>query len=124
TKVATIRVTGARTDREASLAARSVASSQLVQCSLNGEDPYWGRILSELGASGAFMDQESVTISYGEHVLCAEGIAAEHDVAAVAKLMAQREILITCDLALGYGEAEMICTDLSYAYIDENRGTS
>ena len=70
------------------------------------------------------MDQERVTISYGDHVLCAEGIAAEHDVAAVAKLMAEREILITCDLALGYGEAEMICTDLSYAYIDENRGTS
>ena len=124
TKVATIRVKGARTDREASLAARAVASSQLVQCSLNGEDPYWGRILSELGASGAFIDQECVTISYGEHVLCSEGIASEHDVAAVTKLMAAREIFITCDLSLGNGEAEMICTDLSYAYIDENRGTS
>ncbi len=124
TKVATIRITGARTDHDASLAARSVASSQLVQCSLNGEDPYWGRILSELGASGAFMDQERVTISYGDHVLCAEGIAAPHDTEAVATLMNAREILITCDLALGYGEVEMICTDLSYAYIDENRGTS
>ena len=28
-------------------------NSQLVQCSLNGDDPYWGRVLSELGASGA-----------------------------------------------------------------------
>ena len=40
------------------MAARGVANSQLVQCSLNGADPYWGRILSELGASGALLDPE------------------------------------------------------------------
>ena len=36
------------------IAARAVANSQLVQCSLNGGDAYWGRVLSELGASGAY----------------------------------------------------------------------
>ena len=41
-----------------------VAASQLVQCSLNGEDPYWGRVLSELGVSGATFDPEQVEISY------------------------------------------------------------
>src|SRR5262249_56226223 len=53
TKVVDVVVTGARTDGEARLAARQVANSQLVQCSLNGGDPYWGRVLSELGVSGA-----------------------------------------------------------------------
>ena len=37
-----------------------VASSQLVQCSLYGKDPYWGRVLSELGVSGAVFDPEQV----------------------------------------------------------------
>ena len=36
------------------------AGSQLVQCSLYGNDPYWGRVLSELGASGARFDPERV----------------------------------------------------------------
>lgn len=124
TKLASIRVTGARTDAQAAQAARAVASSQLVQCSLNGEDPYWGRVLSELGASGAFIDQERVTISYGGHVVCEQGIEAAHDEAAVRAVMAAREIAIVADLGLGQGEAEMLFTDLSYAYIDENRGTS
>ena len=43
---------------------RAVANSQLVQCSLNGDDPYWGRVLSELGASGAYLDPER-----GRHLL-------------------------------------------------------
>lgn len=124
TKLATIRVTGARTDGQAAQAARAVASSQLVQCSLNGEDPYWGRVLSELGASGAFLDQERVTISYGGHVVCQQGIEFAHDVDAVRAVMAARDIEIVADLGLGQGEAEMLFTDLSYAYIDENRGTS
>jgi glutamate N-acetyltransferase/amino-acid N-acetyltransferase len=124
TKLATIRVTGARTDAQAAQAARAVASSQLVQCSLNGEDPYWGRVLSELGASGAFLDQERVTISYGGHVVCEQGIEVAHDVDAVRAVMAARDIEIVADLGLGQGEAEVLFTDLSYAYIDENRGTS
>jgi glutamate N-acetyltransferase/amino-acid N-acetyltransferase len=124
TKLASIRVTGARTDAQAAQAARAVASSQLVQCSLNGEDPYWGRVLSELGASGAFIDQERVTIAYGGHTVCEQGIEAAHDEAAVRAVMAGREIGIVADLGLGQGEAEVLFTDLSYAYIDENRGTS
>ena len=54
TKLARITVRGARLGRgRPRAAARPVAGSQLVQCSLNGEDPYWGRVLSELGVSGA-----------------------------------------------------------------------
>jgi glutamate N-acetyltransferase/amino-acid N-acetyltransferase len=81
-------------------------------------------VLSELGASGAFLDQELVTISYGGHVVCEQGIEVAHDVDAVRAVMAARDIEIVADLGLGQGEAEMLFTDLSYAYIDENRGTS
>ncbi len=51
-KVVRIRVTGARSDGEAQRAARKVADSLLVKCSLNGEDPYWGRVVSDLGSAG------------------------------------------------------------------------
>ena len=59
-----------------SIAARAVASSQLVQCSLYGSDPYWGRVLSELGASGALFDPEQVDIAYSGVTVCRDGIAA------------------------------------------------
>ena len=64
---------------------RGVANSQLVQCSLNGADPYWGRILSELGASGALLDPERVDISYNGVVVCRDGIACDHDAAALGE---------------------------------------
>ena len=52
TKVVRVRVTGAADDADAARAARKVAESQLVKCSLYGEDPYWGRVVSELGSAG------------------------------------------------------------------------
>lgn len=124
TKFVRIRVTGALSDGEARIAARAVADSQLVQCSLNGSDPYWGRVLSELGASGAHFDPERVTIAYGGTVVCRDGIACAHDESAVAAVMAGRELEIHCDLAVAHGESTVLTTDLSHAYIDENRRTS
>lgn len=124
TKLVRVRVSGARTQGEARVAARAVANSQLVQCSLNGGDAYWGRVLSELGASGAFIDPERVDIAYNGITVCRDGIACAHDEAALAAQMAGREIDLRCDLRLAHGEATILTTDLSHAYIDENRRTS
>ena len=124
TKFVRVEVVGARSDADARIAARAVAGSQLVQCSLNGCDPYWGRIISELGVSGAMFDPEAVTIAYGGVVVCEQGIATPHDAAAVAEAMEQRDLTIDCHLHNGNGEATMLFTDLSHAYVDENMGTS
>ena len=124
TKFVSVHVVGARSNAEARTAARGVANSQLVQCSLNGSDPYWGRVLSELGASGAFIDPEHLDIAYGDVTVCRDGIACAHDTDALARVMAARDIEIRCDLHLAHGEATILTTDLSHAYIDENRRTS
>ena len=117
-------VVGARSDADARIAARAVANSQLVQCSLNGDDPYWGRVLSELGASGALLDPERVDIAYNGVTVCRNGIACAHDAGAIAAAMAAPDIEIHCDLRLAHGQATVLTTDLSHAYIDENRRTS
>jgi len=124
TKFVRVQVLGARTADDARVAARAVANSQLVQCSLNGGDAYWGRVLSELGASGALIDPENVTISYNGVTVCRHGIACEHDAAALAAAMAAHDIDVRCELDLGSGAAQVLTTDLSHAYIDENRRTS
>lgn len=124
TKVAVVRVEGARSDDEAHRAARKVAQSQLVQCSLNGSDPYWGRVVSELGSAGVDMELDRVEVAYGGVVVCRAGEAAGHDAALVATHMAGDRIDITCRLGLGPGSAAVLTTDLGYGYIDENRTTS
>ncbi len=124
TKLARIRVVGAASDGDAAAAARKVAESQLVQCSLYGEDPYWGRVVSELGSSGAAFDQDRVSVAYGGVVVCRDGVACEHDVAAVAGHMGQRDVSISVDLGLGTGQAAIVFTDLGPGYIAENKTTS
>lgn len=124
TKFVQVTVQGARSMAEARTAARAVCRSQLVQCSLYGADPYWGRILSELGASGVHLDPEAVDIAYNGVTVCRDGIAAAHDGAAVAAALAGSEIEIVADLRLGHGRATFLTTDLSPAYIAENMATS
>jgi glutamate N-acetyltransferase/amino-acid N-acetyltransferase len=127
TKCVTLTVRGARNAAEAQQAARTVASSQLVQCSLYGKDPYWGRIISELGVSGAVFDPERVDISYDSVTVCRDGVAVDLDEGArhaLSTTMQRRDIAISCDLHHGNGEATMLFTDLTHAYVDENMGTS
>jgi glutamate N-acetyltransferase / amino-acid N-acetyltransferase len=124
TKVVHVEVSAATSDAAAHVAARKVADSMLVQCSLFGEDPYWGRIVSELGSAGTPFDIDRVSIAYGGTVVCAAGMAVSHDEAAVAAHLAGRHVQINCDLGLGTGQGVVLGTDLGYGYIDENRTTS
>jgi glutamate N-acetyltransferase/amino-acid N-acetyltransferase len=124
TKFVRIHVRGARSDQDARTHARAVATSQLVKCSLYGCDPYWGRVLSEMGASGAYLDPDRTDIAYNGIIVCVGGVAAAHDADAVAATMSKRDIEISCDLNLGDGAATVTTVDLTPAYIDENMGTS
>jgi glutamate N-acetyltransferase / amino-acid N-acetyltransferase len=123
-KVVRVRVTGARSDAEAHRAARKVADSLLVKCSLNGEDPYWGRVVSDLGSAGVDFDVDRVAVDYGGTTVCDGGVATDHDGAALARHLAGPEIELHCRLGLGDGDATVLGVDLGHGYIDENRTTS
>jgi len=124
TKVVRIRVTGAVSDDEAHRAARKVADSLLVKCSMNGEDPYWGRVVSELATAGVGFDPDLVSISYGGVAVCRSGVAADHDRATVRAHMSGHDIDLHCELGVGSGSGAVLTTDLGHGYIDENRTTS
>lgn len=124
TRVARVVVTGAANDEDAARGARRVSESQLVQCSLHGGDPYWGRVVSELGSAGIAFDLDRVEVAYGGVTVCRGGVAAEHDTDAVAAHMAGRHVELRADLGLGPGRAAMLTTSLSPEYIAENERTS
>ena len=66
TRVAEVRVEGARTPQEADRVARVVAESPLVKTALHGGDPNWGRILAALGRAGVALDADRVSIWLGD----------------------------------------------------------
>lgn len=124
TKVVRFTVTGAHSDDEALTGARYVSRSQLVKCSWYGQDPYWGRIASDLGSCGIAFDQALVSVSYGGVTVCRGGVEVDHDREAVAAHMAGRHLEVVADLGLGAGRGSVLTNDLTHAYIDENMGTS
>jgi glutamate N-acetyltransferase/amino-acid N-acetyltransferase len=124
TKLVRVHVRGARSDEEARTAARAVASSQLTKCSWYGEDPYWGRVASDLGSAGVAFDPVLLSIAYGDTVVCRHGVEVDHDTTAVNAHMAGRDIALTADLGIGGGKATVLTCDLTHAYVDENMGTS
>jgi glutamate N-acetyltransferase / amino-acid N-acetyltransferase len=124
TKVATILVSGAASDEDAARAARKVAGSLLVKTSLFGSDPYWGRVVSELGSSGALFDLLRVDVRYGGVLVFSGGEEIAHDRGALVAYLSKKSVQISCDLGLGSGAARVITTDLGHSYIDENMKTS
>jgi glutamate N-acetyltransferase / amino-acid N-acetyltransferase len=123
-KIVQVRVTGARSDGEAHAAARKVADSLLVKCSLNGEDPYWGRVASDLGSAGVDFDMDRLAIAYGGVTVCRDGVAVDHDAAALVAHLSGSLIDVHCHLGLADGNGVVMGVDLGYGYIDENRTTS
>src|SRR5207245_843904 len=112
TKVARVRVVGAVSSEEARRAARKVAESQLVKCSLFGADPYWGRVVSELGSAGVGFDPEVVEIAYGGVTVAAKGVAVDHDADAVRRHLTGRHVELVANLGLGTGESTILTNDL------------
>ena len=121
TKVVEVAVSGARTRREALLAARCIANSPLVKTAINGADPNWGRIMMALGKSSARVMQDKVSIRFGDEVLVEKGMLKPGArVDKIRALMAEGEYRISIDLGLGRGRDTVWTSDLSEEYVRIN----
>ena len=121
TKMVTVQVKGARTAREAQLAARAIAKSALVKTSWFGVDPNWGRVICAAGYSGATVNDQKAQIWYGD--VCAYDRGQVADAAALRKLkavMKWRAFDVTVNLNLGKGEDTVFTCDFSLDYVKIN----
>jgi glutamate N-acetyltransferase/amino-acid N-acetyltransferase len=124
TKLIRLTVTGAKSDAEARIAAKSIAENNLVKCSWYGSDPYWGRLLAAAGSAGIDFESERSAVAYGGIRVAEAGAPLAHDVGAVADHMKNQIVAIEVDLGLGSGTAGVIGIDLGPGYIKENSVTS
>jgi glutamate N-acetyltransferase/amino-acid N-acetyltransferase len=100
TKLMEVNVTGARSLKEARLAAKAVAGSPLVKCAVYGGDNNWGRVIAAVGRSGARFDPEKVKMNW-------DGLQS-------------KAVTINIDLANGRESAQAWGCDLTEGYIKIN----
>lgn len=122
TKVVAMTVKGARSPRDAALAAHALMTSALVKTALFGAEPNWGRLMAALGRSGAAMREDQVAIWIGGVPVVQNGVAASADLSAAAAAMASPEYEIVVDLQLGNAVHTGWTSDLNDAYVKINSG--
>jgi glutamate N-acetyltransferase / amino-acid N-acetyltransferase len=121
TKRITVRVSGAATEDDAVTVARTVARDSLVKTALFGSDPNWGRIAAAVGYSDAAVDPDRLDVTINGVLLCQGGVAAGDRSAADLK---GADVLVEIALGLGDGSGEILTTDLSHGYVEENSAYS
>jgi glutamate N-acetyltransferase/amino-acid N-acetyltransferase len=121
TKLVRIQINGAVNDADALLAARSVATSQLVKTAFFGQDANWGRIIAAVGYSGADVDPDKVNISFNDVAMVSNGLGLDSaQEAKASEILKKSEFTVTVDLALGEGNAYYYTSDLTYDYVKIN----
>lgn len=119
--VVVLEVTGAATEAEARLVARTIATSPLCKTAWSSADPNWGRLLAAAGRSGVAVDAERVTIAIGEVPVFAGGVRVEgYDETAAHRAMLAREYTIGMDLGMGEARCRFVTCDLTAEYVRIN----
>ncbi|HEY0812421.1 MAG TPA: bifunctional glutamate N-acetyltransferase/amino-acid acetyltransferase ArgJ [Pseudonocardia sp.] len=121
TKHITITVHGARSDADALAVARTVSQDNLVKTACFGSDPNWGRIAMAVGRAPGEVDPQGLGITINGVPMCRDGVAAG-DRHAVD--LSGVDIAVEIELGLGRGTAEILTTDLSHGYVEENSAYS
>jgi glutamate N-acetyltransferase/amino-acid N-acetyltransferase len=120
TRVMELEVRGARSERDARLAAHAVATSPLVKTALHGGDPNWGRMLAALGRSGARFSIRRVSLAAGPVTLVTNGEPAKYREKDAARVFARERVPITLDLGGGPGRAVLLSSDFGHDYVSIN----
>jgi len=121
TKAITIRVCGAKENKDAEQLARTVANSALVKTAFFGEDANWGRIIAAMGRSGVRFNPERVDIAFGDVLIVKNGLSLGKEIeAAATRVLKQKNFAVCIDLKDGAGCEEIYTCDFSMDYVKIN----
>jgi glutamate N-acetyltransferase/amino-acid N-acetyltransferase len=127
-----IRVTGAEDEAQAHTVANSIARSPLVKTAIYGGDPNWGRVLCAAGYSGAAIDPDKLSLTFGPAdrygdrydtpaiQVVANGLPTSYEERQAAAALRSDPVLVTLDLGLGDAAVTVWTCDLTTEYIEIN----
>ncbi len=112
-----ITVTGAASEADALEVGRAVARSNLFKCAIFGNDPNWGRVVSEVGTTAAEYDPDEVSVAFNGVTVFNRGeLGADRSEVDLSG----RDVAVDIDLAAGSASATILTNDLTYDYVKEN----
>jgi glutamate N-acetyltransferase/amino-acid N-acetyltransferase len=131
TRLVEITVTGALDEGQAHVVADSIARSPLVKTAIHGGDPNWGRVLCAAGYSGAAIDPDRLSLTFGPAdrpgendspavQVVANGLPTSYNERAAAATLRGDPVLILLDLGLGDARATVWTCDFSAEYVEIN----
>jgi len=120
TKLVTINVNGAKSDKDANLVGKAVANSALVKTAIYGRDANWGRIMSAAGMSGASLDPTKMSISFDKVPILLAGYKIVLDEAAAFEVLSKEEFEININLEAGKKSSTWWTCDFTEEYIKIN----
>lgn len=117
-------VKGAKTEKDASVAAKAVICSSLTKAAMFGADANWGRVLCAIGYSGADVDVTKIDVSFvseaGEILVCKNGSGVDFSEEKAKEILLEDEITISVNFNDGEGKATAWGCDLTYDYVKIN----
>lgn len=119
-KLITVNVSSAKSDKQAKVVAKSVVSSSLVKAAIFGNDANWGRIACAIGYAGTAINPDKLTISLEDLVLFKNGVPCHFCEESALKILQQTEVKINIDLGLGIKQSTSWGCDLTYNYVKIN----
>ena len=119
-KLLVVRVTGARSARQARAVARAVASSPLVKSAVHGGDPNWGRVFAAAGRAGVPLHPPRLDLRIGKHWVALGGAVHAKGEAPAARHLKGRRVEMELRLGSGTAESFALGCDLSAEYVEIN----
>lgn len=120
-KVIHIIVKGAKNDRDAEIAARSIGNSQLVKTAIYGGDANWGRIINAIGYSGIDVIPNDVSMSLCGIERFRNGQPVNDDKEEqLVQHLKKHDIDVMVYLGNGNGEYTLLASDLGHEYVTLN----
>jgi len=124
TKLLVCNVTGAKSENDARLVAKSVICSSLFKAAMFGADANWGRVLCAIGYSKADTDINAVDVAFESKAGCIEvcknGAGIDFDEDEAKKILTLDEINVNVILHDGAFAATAFGCDLTYDYVKIN----
>ncbi len=120
TRLVSVTVRGAKSKKDAALAAKGIAGSSLFKCAVYGADPNIGRVLAAAGYSGAEFDPDKIEVKLKEMLLVKKGMPVKFDHKKASELMKKDPVEVTVDFKQGEFRATAWGCDMTEKYIDIN----
>jgi glutamate N-acetyltransferase/amino-acid N-acetyltransferase len=114
-------ITGAASDGDARIVAKSLVNSPLVKTMVAGADPNVGRLLMAVGKCfDCTINPATTDVSINGRAVVSSGTRADFDEAALRATLKAPEVNLEVSLGVGGAAATAFGCDLTQGYIDEN----